>query len=193
MAECKCGCGKQFERLDSRGRIRLWAHGHSGRLRRETRTCICGCDRTFECKITSKKRYLKYHQNKIVGFQKGYNPWNKGLSFLPKNFFDRIYGKGKTHRNWKGGITSENHRERLRFRHEMQELIFIRDRYRCQVCGQEGGNLHIDHVKQWAEHPELRFKENNCRTVCRACHYYITFKKKLPHWSNWGISVKKGG
>lgn len=32
------------------------------RIPRETRICICGCAKTFEVKINSKKRFVRGHQ-----------------------------------------------------------------------------------------------------------------------------------
>lgn len=85
------------------------------------------------------------------------------------------------------GITSQNRLERNRFRVQIQPLVLARDNYTCQMCDQYSGYLHVDHIKGWAEYPELRFNMDNCRTLCRVCHFYITFKRKLPTTSTWGI------
>jgi len=39
-----------------------------------------------------------------------------------------------------------------------------------------------------AKYPDLRYDVNNGRTLCRACHYYITFKRKMPSTSRWGLT-----
>lgn len=40
------------------------SESHKGcRLQREIRKCICGCEKMFECIVTSKKRYLKGHSS----------------------------------------------------------------------------------------------------------------------------------
>lgn len=98
---------------------------------------------------------------------------------------------GETHWNWKGGISSEDKKERLKFRNTMHQLILARDNYTCQVCDQYGGSLQIDHIKKWSEHPDLRFEIDNCRTLCMACHYYVTFKRKLPQGVVWGHNLSK--
>ena len=59
------------------------------------------------------------------------------------------------------------------------------------MCDQVGGSLSVDHIKSWANYPELRFREDNCRTLCMACHYYITFKRKLPQGVVWGHGLNK--
>lgn len=98
---------------------------------------------------------------------------------------------GENHYNWKGGSTRL---ERVKFRDRMQTQIFERDDYTCQVCQQRGGSLQVDHIKSWAEYPKLRFIKSNCRTLCMACHYYITFKRTIPKGLVWGhnMSQKEG-
>ena len=99
--------------------------------------------------------------------------------------------QGKTLGEWSDYTTDEERKERMRFRKIMQKNIFERDNYTCQICDQYSGNLQVDHIKRWSDHPELRFDEGNCRTVCMACHYYITFKKKLPEGVVWGHNLSR--
>lgn len=98
--------------------------------------------------------------------------------------------KGSEHYNWKGGITTCNKSERQKFRELLQPEILERDNYTCQVCDQYSGYLQVDHMKSWADYPELRFDKSNCRTLCMACHYYVTFKRKLPNGVVWGHNLK---
>lgn len=98
---------------------------------------------------------------------------------------------GEKHWNWKGGITAEDHSERVRFRRTMQTNIFVRDDYTCQICSTHGVSLQVDHIKSWAKYPELRFEESNCRTLCMACHYYVTFKRKMPEGIVWGHNLNR--
>lgn len=98
---------------------------------------------------------------------------------------------GKKHYRWKGGTTSPDRDERIRFRNTMQKEIFQRDNYTCQICLQYGGLLQVDHVKPWSDYPELRFNEDNCRTLCMACHYYITFKRNIPDGIVWGHNLNR--
>lgn len=77
--------------------------------------------------------------------------------------------------------------QRSRFGLNMRPLILERDNYTCTICNKRGnGELHVDHIKGWENYPELRFEPSNCRTVCRPCHYYITFKKEYDGVSSWG-------
>jgi len=99
--------------------------------------------------------------------------------------------RGENSPNWKGGNTKLNKLERNKFMETMQKLIFERDDYTCQLCGQKGGYLQVDHIQSWAEYVKLRFSMDNCRTVCRSCHYFITYGKIMPENSQWGLSFVK--
>lgn len=89
------------------------------------------------------------------------------------------------------GVTAESRLERVKFRKTIQPLVLARDNFTCQFCDQYGGYLQVDHIKGWADYPELRFEMNNCRTLCMACHYYITFKRKLPQGVIWGHNLSR--
>ncbi len=98
---------------------------------------------------------------------------------------------GKNHPNWKGGVTPIELSERIRFRREIQKLVFERDNYTCQMCDIRGVALTVDHIQPWAEYVELRFSMDNCRTLCQKCHYKITFGKEMPESvKTWGHNLK---
>lgn len=104
----------------------------------------------------------------------------------------KVAHTGPDNVNWKGGVTPENKKERIRFQREMQKHVFKRDEYTCVMCNDKGGYLSVDHIKPWADHPELRFEESNLRTLCRACHYRVTFGKEIIPGTNWGHGLAKG-
>ncbi len=90
---------------------------------------------------------------------------------------------------WRGGSGTQRHQEMRRFEYKYwRDAVFKRDNYTCQICDQYSGHLHADHIKSWAEYQELRYDVSNGRTLCRACHYYITFKRKMPSTSRWGLT-----
>lgn len=141
-------------------------------------------------------------------FKKGHTPWNKGTKgVMPASMkgkhhttetkrkisMNRKAPKGENHYAWTGGKYSESYRQRRTFRDNMQKLVFERDNYTCQLCGNKG-DLQVDHIQSWAEYVELRFKLENCRTVCAKCHYKITFGKPMPkNIKGWGHNFLKGG
>ena len=88
---------------------------------------------------------------------------------------------GELHWNWKGGVTPL--RKKLYFSEEYKlwrNAIFERDNYTCIWCGSTS-NLTTDHIKTWADYPELRFAIDNGRTLCLDCH------RKT---STWGVHKK---
>lgn len=90
--------------------------------------------------------------------------------------------------NWQGGKTKSNLLVRNTKEYKMWRLsVFERDNYTCVVCLQEGGHLHADHIEQFSDNESLRLSVDNGRTLCRACHYYVTFKRKMPQDSKWGL------
>ena len=149
--------------------------------------------RCIDCHLKSDK--AKEHLS-MVGFKKGDTSPRKSLIMSDEQKLlvsQNRRGKniGKDNPRWKGGITPINQAERTRFRQYLQAKVFNRDNYTCQICEQYGGSLQVDHIKSWKEYPELRFDVNNCRTLCMACHYYITFKRKLPQGVVWGHNLSR--
>lgn len=108
-------------------------------------------------------------------FKKGHVPFNKGKPHLVKEM----------NPNWKGGITPINRvlRESLEYE-EWRTRVFERDLYTCQECGEIGGRLQADHIKQWSLYPELRFEISNGQTLCVKCHRIKTAKELKKNWIN---------
>lgn len=93
--------------------------------------------------------------------------------------------------NWKGGVTAVEKKQRTKFGRIMRDKVFERDDYTCQNCNERGGELHVDHIKSWAEHVELRFDMDNCTTLCKSCHYQKTYKRKMPDGIAWGRNLSR--
>ena len=102
--------------------------------------------------------------------EKKIESWNKGLTAKE----DSRIVSGEKYWNWKGGITPELKMLRNSSMYKIwREIIFLRDNFTCQECGQFGGFLEAHHIKSFALFPELRFKINNGITYCTKCHIKI--------------------
>lgn len=177
----------------------------------------------LKIKMTMKKRYLegklkigivgkmlpkeqkenigKAHLGTKHNYPKNHIPWNKGKKMPeisgqnhPSYGKPHYWSMGEKNNHWKGGITGENRKQRNKFAREVRDLVFERDDYTCQLCGERGGYLHVDHIQPWAEYVEGRFDMNNCRTICVSCHYRITWRKEMPsNVKKWGQIILNGG
>ena len=77
------------------------------------------------------------------------------------------------------GLTSEQKRIRESRDYDIwRKAVFERDDYTCVLCGAHGVVLNADHIKRFAEYPELRFDVGNGRTICVPCH------KDTPTYGN---------
>ena len=65
--------------------------------------------------------------------------------------------------------TNKDYRQSKEYK-EWRESVFVRDGFKCQVCGQVGGELNAHHIKTFKDYPTLRFDVNNGITLCAKCH-----------------------
>lgn len=93
---------------------------------------------------------------------------------------------------WDGFIKSQNDRDRRKFLCSIRQEALTRDDYLCQICGCSEGSMHVDHIQSFAKHPSLRFEIDNLRTLCRSCHYMVTFDREMPEESTWGLRKVEG-
>jgi 5-methylcytosine-specific restriction endonuclease McrA len=103
-----------------------------------------------------------------------------------------ITHRGISSEEWSGFGTEDNKLSRNAFVRTIQKEVLKRDNYTCQLCGQVGGRLQVDHIQSWAQYVELRFNMDNCRTLCQKCHYKITYGKDIPKGKEkWGYFTGK--
>lgn len=92
----------------------------------------------------------------------------------------KIY-TGEKHHNWKGGITKENAKIRSSRNYaKWRKAVIERDNHTCVWCNASECKLEIDHIKQFAYYPELRFVIGNGRTLCIDCHKTTKTYGKKP-------------
>lgn len=65
--------------------------------------------------------------------------------------------------------TNKDYRQSKEYK-DWRESVFVRDGFKCQICGQIGGELNAHHIKTFKDHPALRFDVNNGITLCAKCH-----------------------
>ena len=128
----------------------------------------------FNCEICGEEfwRRPSFIKKGITRFcsRKCYDKHQKGI---PKKFGVRPHLIGENNPRWKGGISSENSKIRSSKEYKKWRLsVFARDAYTCVLCGVSGSEryLNADHIKSFADFPELRFDVNNGRTLCEDCH-----------------------
>lgn len=89
--------------------------------------------------------------------------WRRNLSKSVK--------KGPDCNFWRGGVATANNIARHSVEYRIwRTTVLKRDDYTCQKCSVRGGRLHVDHIKPFAYHVELRYDVNNGRVLCESCH-----------------------
>lgn len=135
--------------------------------------------------VWNKRPMSEETKSKISEAMKGRKPVYKATKEIRKKMSDshkkkpnrywlgkhRVDMIGEKNPSWKGGITPINHLIRNSVEYKLwRKSVFERDNYTCIWCGKIGGKLNADHIKTFAEYPELRFAIDNGRTLCRECH-----------------------
>lgn len=133
------------------------------------------CSAKAMCRIKSTQKLIEFNINRkgthISDIQKkqiseklkGRPTGRKGIPLM-KN-------RGIGNPNWRGGKSNERKKLMGQAEYKAWRLsVFKRDDYTCQICGQHGGKLQVDHIHPWATHLELRYDINNGRVLCIICH-----------------------
>jgi len=97
-----------------------------------------------------------------------------------------MYGRsGNKNPRWKGGVTPV--RQSLYANQdwkELQALVFKRDNYICQRCKTTHttrNQIHVHHIKSFADYENLRLEESNLITLCKKCHSFVHSKRNIEN------------
>ena len=183
---CRCDCGKTRTVI--------------GQLLRNGHTTSCGCLRTKH-KVRPGDKYARLTVVRLNGHDgRGRAIWkcrcDCGATTASTAW--QLYSGNKQscgclirelvgpkHHNWDPSLTDE-HRDKQRLRRELNQItglsekVFRRDDFTCLRCGQRGGRLAAHHIMPWAEYSTLRFRMENCVTLCADCHaeFHRVYGKK---------------
>ena len=70
---------------------------------------------------------------------------------------------------WKNAQYSQKERKSVEYK-LWREMIFERNNYVCQKCGQVGKNLNAHHIVSYSLNEKLRLNIDNGITLCKKCH-----------------------
>ena len=91
--------------------------------------------------------------------------------------------RGKNGNNWQGGITLLNKSIRQSLEMKLwREVVYQRDNWTCQECYEKSGKLNAHHLKNFSQHPELRFAIDNGITLCETYHAIKHSKNTGGHY-----------
>jgi 5-methylcytosine-specific restriction endonuclease McrA len=68
--------------------------------------------------------------------------------------------------------------------------VLRRDRRTCQLCGQQGGQLEVHHIRPKYLFPELTLVIENGCTLCKYCHQKIVTRKESKFYFIFDRIVK---
>mgnify|MGYP001570771630 CR=1 FL=1 len=103
-----------------------------------------------------------------------------------------IAPRGPARWSWKGGVTAISMQIRKSTEYGIWRAhVFQRDNWTCVWCGAKSKKgsfimINADHIKPFAQYPELRFDVSNGRTLCLPCH------KNTPSYGK-NVQVEKAG
>lgn len=92
----------------------------------------------------------------------------------------RPWARGVNHPLWKGGKSKGRNKIRQSLEYIIwRRTVLERDKWTCVWCGKRSGwnkeekkqiFLQVDHIKPFAQYPELCFVVDNGRALCFECH-----------------------
>lgn len=177
---CECGRTAEISYNNFTAGQRCW--GCRGeRISKSSRHSYEFVKATFEkagCKLLSK-RYESSHKNLDYICECG-NEAKITLTRLQLGQRCRDCGIKKISESQLGAkhpLYNPNKTDEERFRkreypeyYNWRKSVFKRDKYTCQCCGEEGGELNAHHIEAYSRALELRTSVDNGITLCKRCH-----------------------
>lgn len=168
MVECKCdSCGISFLRKKSQ-------------IRSVKMFCNNDCRKIWMAKERAKarvpkKRYSCSFCGEIFERLESKTLGKKHLycSRECKNEHNGVLISGENHHRWNPDLSESDRVERRKYPEylEWRSLIYVRDNYTCQRCGDnKGGNLAAHHIYNYSEYPDIKTNVDNGITLCTDCH-----------------------
>lgn len=153
---CACGCGTAIVSPDAKGRPRRFARGHNLRVDHPLH-------RTGVTNWWTGRSHSDETRAEIAKKARRPKPWLRGER-------NGMAGRtGSSNPNWRGGVTPE--RQRLYASGEWRAVArSVKRRDKGCVDCRSIVELHVHHIRSFAEHPELRLDPDNLLTLCRSCH-----------------------
>jgi transposase len=132
--------------------------------------------------FTEKRRKLVSEKLKVSSILVTNNPMKKPeiIEKMKKTIREKgpLYMRGENNPAWKGGVTDANRLARGSIENdEFRRIVFARDNYTCQLCGDDKKRIEANHIKLFSENKELRFEPSNGITLCKDCHQSIRGKE----------------
>lgn len=131
-------------------------------------------------------KHTEETKRKISINRRGKPAWNDGIKFSQIS--------GDKHWNWRGGVTPLNMVVRKSLETELwRKFILNRDDYTCQICGQRGGELRANHIRRFADYPDLRFERSNGITICCDCdnRWVINHEPEWESYFNFNLMTRE--
>ncbi len=106
---------------------------------------------------------------------------------IPRRSRKQAVKHGAEHHLWCGGTgfrgTTEYGEWRL--------MVYGRDNYTCQMCGQRGVYFHAHHILPCRDYPELKYSVDNGITLCAEICHRMTYNKEMDYADMFKSIVKK--
>lgn len=150
-----------------------WNKGKKGLQEAWNKNIPCKKETKEKLRIINTGKILSEDVKKKISLSlKGHKAWNKNVPMsIEAKIKQRLSHLGSKNYNWKGGVDLFNSRVRKSLYYKLWHKICLeRDWFTCQKCRQMGKELHVHHINNFSDFPEIRFAIDNGITLCDKCH-----------------------